>query len=1039
METGVTVVEIAIDKASAGTRAKNVDDARRTVTGRVTFSVITPSFNQARFLPFTLESIAMQTYANVENIVIDPGSTDGATEIARNQPGIRLINEPDEGQADGINKGFAAATGDVLCWLNSDDVYPNNKVLERVAVVFDANPNVDIVYGAANFVDENGEFLRKGFVNSDVVGLKDSLQYQVGIIQPSVFVRKSMIEKAGALDAAFEFTLDYEFWVRLALAGAEWKYLDEVLSHHRWWGEMKTASRRGESYVEHLRTVKKHFGYAHYKWIERYADYLLTGADGIVTHETGNDADKKRVMGELHRTWNSQFSAQATLRESDSGAAERQATLAHYREHCSYENPVTRWLTGDEEVTSPGEQADGKPLSWQARTGEESVSYTVPGEFHCELDKRWFDQQQAKVREHLESRRAVNQSRTCVIVGNGPSLNGSDWSLLAGYDLIVSNFAYYDKELLALAKYVTVTNRMVAEQGSEQFNELVGVTKVYPAWLSPYFADDTNALFLNATLNPEFSTSVEDEVSWRSTVSFFNMQLAYSLGYERVLLIGFDHSYVQPEGAIEGQPIDQKSDDVNHFRADYFKGKQWQAADVSEMEKVYQLARVAYESAGRTLLNATAGGHLEVFPRISLETAFVDAAQARHQELAARGEKLRVLVLSASEINSQCATGAIKSHYFENIEGCDVLQLYASPAAEISQVQSRNIGADDDERDVHGIALHFRPHVIYFRPSASPAHYFESCIRLIEALRLPVVTHVMDDWVSRHDLKQLQPMYQARMREVLSNSAGRLAISPGMAAAYKERYGRSFFPLANYVNGAPVVAGSSNDGFVIRYCGGLDVAMTRETIAKVALAVEALSADGERVRLDIYTMPWYMEFAESISSENVQVHELASKAEYPKLLASSDLLLIGYNFDEQSIDYVRYSVANKLADYLDAGVPVLVVGPRDIETVSFCESREIGHVCTDNDVNSIVAELAALMLMKPAIRAELVERSHAAYAEFCNSEVSPKMFRAHLTNAAFCRADDVARPAGLASKLKHGYRSQRLQLRRRFPLVRRWI
>ena len=1032
-------MEITINKKSAKAAAIPEKDQRRTVVGKLTLSVITPSFNQARFLPYTLESIAMQTYANVENIIVDPGSTDGATEIARKQSGIRLINEPDEGQADGINKGFAAATGDILCWLNSDDVYPDNRVLEHVAATFDADPEVDIVYGAAHFVDEDGQFLREGFVNSDVEGLKASLQYQVGIIQPSVFIHRRMIEKAGALDADFEFTLDYEFWVRLALAGAKWKYLDRVLSHHRWWGEMKTASRRGESYIEHLRTVKKHFGYAHYKWIERYADYLLTGADGIVTHGSGSEVDKKRTMGELHRTWNSQFSAQSTLREATPEATEKNATLAHYLEHCGYENPVKNWLTGEAEATQPGALAEGKPLSWQVRKGKESVSYTVPGEFLCELDKDWFDQQQVRVREHLESRRALNKSRTCVIVGNGPSLNGSDWSLLAGFDLIVSNFAYYDKELLALAKYVTVTNRMVAEQGSEQFNELVGVTKVYPAWLSPYFADDTNALFLNATLNPEFSTAVDKEISWRSTVSFFNMQLAYSLGYERVLLIGFDHSYVQPEGSIEGQPIDQKTDDVNHFRADYFKGKQWQAADVSEMEKVYQLARVAYEDAGRTLLNATSGGHLEVFPRVSLEEAFISAAQVQQRSLDARGEKLRVLVLSASEVNSQCATGAVKSHYFKNMEDCDILQLYTSPSADVAQVRSRSISAHDDDHDVHGVALHFRPHVIYFRPSANPTYYFEVCLRLIAALQVPVVTHVMDDWVSRHDLEQLQPMFQARMREMLDRSAGRLAISPGMADAYKERYGRSFFPLANYVTDQPTASKVSDETYTIRYCGGLDATMTRETIAMVSRAVEELNGEGMRARLDIYTMPWYMEFAESIGSTNVHIHEMASDAEYPGLLASSDLLLIGYNFDAQSIAYVRYSIANKLADYLNAGAPVLLIGPRDIETISFCESRAIGHVCTENSATAVKSAIAGLMNLHPAEREELVARSHTSYAEFCNSDVSPQMFRAHLTNAAFSIASGETGPVSLQSKLKFIYRAARLGIRSRLPAVRRFI
>ena len=157
------------------------------------------------------------------------------------------------------------------------------------------------------------------------------------------------------------------------------------------------------------------------------------------------------------------------------------------------------------------------------------------------------------------------------------------------------------------------------------------------------------------------------------------------------------------------------------------------------------------------------------------------------------------------------------------------------------------------------------------------------------------------------------------------------------------------------------------------------------------------------------------------------------------MLASSDLLLIGYNFDAQSIAYVRYSIDNKLADYLNAGAPVLLIGPRDIETISFCESRAIGHVCTENSATAVKSAIAGLMNLHPAEREELVARSHTSYAEFCNSDVSPQMFRAHLTNAAFSIASGETGPVSLQSKLKFIYRTARLGIRSRLPAVRRFI
>ncbi|MEL6210001.1 MAG: glycosyltransferase, partial [Pseudomonadota bacterium] len=96
------------------------------------FSVITPSFNQAQFLPDNLRTVQGQTGVDLEHIVVDPGSTDGSTELARGTPGVTLIAEPDRGQSHGITKGFQRATGDVMTWLNSDDMYPTPETLKTV-------------------------------------------------------------------------------------------------------------------------------------------------------------------------------------------------------------------------------------------------------------------------------------------------------------------------------------------------------------------------------------------------------------------------------------------------------------------------------------------------------------------------------------------------------------------------------------------------------------------------------------------------------------------------------------------------------------------------------------------------------------------------------------------------------------------------------------------------------------------------------------------------------------------------------------------
>ena len=190
--------------------------------------------------------------------------------------------EPDSGQCDAINKGFARSRGEILAWLNSDDRLNDVDVLKAVAERFAAPDKPDVVYGRATFIDAKGAKLRDGYINGKPETLLGTLPYQVGIIQPSVFIHRRVFDKVGGLDETFEYALDYEYWVRIATAGFRWAFVDRIFSNHRWWEKMKTASKRDLSLREHCRVTLKHFGYAHRAWIGRLADCLVGGVDGII-------------------------------------------------------------------------------------------------------------------------------------------------------------------------------------------------------------------------------------------------------------------------------------------------------------------------------------------------------------------------------------------------------------------------------------------------------------------------------------------------------------------------------------------------------------------------------------------------------------------------------------------------------------------------------------------------------------------------------------------------------------------------------------
>ena len=178
-------------------------------------SIVTPSFNQAQFLPQTLRSVREQDYPDIEHIVVDGGSTDGAVEILRGAPKIRWVSESDRGQVHALNKGFALAAGDVLAWLNSDDTMNSNAVSTAVAALHETG--ADLVYGDVEIVDEQGRLVKlsRG-IPFDLCVLLYGINY---IGQQTVFFRRDLLQRAGPLREEFDNGFDYELWLRFAEHG----------------------------------------------------------------------------------------------------------------------------------------------------------------------------------------------------------------------------------------------------------------------------------------------------------------------------------------------------------------------------------------------------------------------------------------------------------------------------------------------------------------------------------------------------------------------------------------------------------------------------------------------------------------------------------------------------------------------------------------------------------------------------------------------------------------------------------------------------
>ena len=179
-------------------------------------TVVTPSYNQGRFIAATIESVLGQDYPNVEYIIVDGASTDDtAAVVARYAEHVTFLSEPDRGQSEAINKGFHRARGRYVAWLNSDDVFLPGAISAAVAAL-EANPDAGAVYGEGYQIDEAGTVISR-FAVTQQFNLWKLLNVSDYILQQTVFFRRSIFDEIGLLDEALHYGLDWELLMRVGL------------------------------------------------------------------------------------------------------------------------------------------------------------------------------------------------------------------------------------------------------------------------------------------------------------------------------------------------------------------------------------------------------------------------------------------------------------------------------------------------------------------------------------------------------------------------------------------------------------------------------------------------------------------------------------------------------------------------------------------------------------------------------------------------------------------------------------------------------
>ncbi len=1000
-----TLLSAAIPENASDTRAAQSDGRPQPLT----ISVVSPSFNQAEFLAECLTSVRDQSYRAVEHLVFDPGSTDGSRDVAAGFPHVTLVTEPDSGQSDAVNKGFCAAKGDIIAWINSDDCYIDSTVFERVIKRFMEADAPDIVYGKGIFIDGHGRKLRDVYINKDPSSLHWRFQQEDGILQPALFMRRTVVERVGLLRNDRHFCMDYEYWIRCVKAGIRFAFVDEDFALARYHSSNKTYGMRGKSYSEVCDMLKEHFGYVSYIWLKRYAEFITEGHDGVLANAANAGIKRVAEFEETYRdlmiAYNGTYDAYKVL---DERPAEK-----------GYGDTLREMKS-----LGLGPAVPCKPIPLDRTQEPGHAVYTV-GPRRWAFDAGWKASEIAKSHSFLRNLITRPKRETCVIVGNGPSLNKTNLSLLKNADVIISNNAFLSDELISCATYFTVVNYLVAEQSSQHINRLKGVEKVLPYWLSYCLNPGPYTHFMDAVGYPEFSRDMFKNMSWRHTVTFFNLHLAYGLGYRKVVLVGFDHNYKQPKDVVEQDVIQNYEEDENHFHPAYFRGMKWQAADVDMMEEMYKLAKAAFEEDGREIVNCTVGGKLEVFRRAELDHELKGVAGGPAVQSVAVGTMQahpRLLIVAGTPIGDDSATGRLKESFIGDWPAESLLQVWESGgpsgslhAIEIGQSIKHSKSQPMAVDSLLARCMKFMPQVIYFNPTDS-RKLLDFAKKLAEETDAALVIHMMDDWPARLEAGSEKLIYCDRaLRRLISRARQHLSISDAMSEAYEERYGVKWSALANGVEPDKfpvkqmrVERPSAERPFVIRYMGALADDMTYASVSDIARVVASLQQD-HSVRFEIYTMHWYKAKAEQDLGglAGVVVSDLVEPHLYEHSLSEADALVIAYNFDEESIRYIGYSLANKMPECLASGTPVLAYGPRGVATIDYLEYAGLADVVHTRS-QSLLGDAIIRLITNADYGRQLAERARSfASANLTRTEVQRK-FKEVIMRANSSRGPDAA-------------------------------
>jgi glycosyltransferase involved in cell wall biosynthesis len=256
-------------------------------------SVVTPTLNAARYLAACLASLQAQHLSELQLLVVDGGSTDPTAEIAKQYPGVEWLSRPGSTQTQAINEGLRRSTGHVVAWLNADDLYLPD-TLAFVLDEFRHQPDLDVLYGDCEVIGPDGRGL--WLERPGAYDFRRMLRRGNYIAQPSVFLRRTVLEEIGYLDESLEYAMDYDLWLRMR--GRSIVYVPRPFACFRWHPQSKTARSQLQAWREFHRILRKHGGGWTPALVWAYTRLLVTLARTRVEHAlTGSTGARPLTRG----------------------------------------------------------------------------------------------------------------------------------------------------------------------------------------------------------------------------------------------------------------------------------------------------------------------------------------------------------------------------------------------------------------------------------------------------------------------------------------------------------------------------------------------------------------------------------------------------------------------------------------------------------------------------------------------------------------------------------------------------------------------